>query len=377
MDLERLQREFARNFAERGDIGASVSVWREGREVITLVGGFQDRERTIPWQPETRVLIWSSTKGLAAACLLHACEKRSVELATPVAVWWPEFGVAGKDEITIAEMLSHRAGLSALSQPVSVLDYNAVVHALEHEAPYWPVGEGHGYHPRTFGFLLDELLRRITGGVTLAEYWRKHFAAPRALDLWIGIAPALAEDVAPVFAARRAPAADDPFYRLFSDRSSLTAQAFSSPQGLHSVSSLNEPAHRAMAFPAFGGIGAARDLARFYAGLISSVDGAPPMFGPQALAWASTSLSNGPDRVLQAPTAFSAGFMKDPVGPDGRKQRAIFGPSLSAFGHPGAGGSLAFADPENGIAFAYLMNQMDPGALPGERALELVRALYV
>jgi CubicO group peptidase (beta-lactamase class C family) len=376
MNLQRVADLFHKNFAARGELGASVGAWQNGREVLSLAGGWCDRERTMGWTAETPVLFWSATKGMAAACVLHALQEAGMDLQTRVAEVWPEFAQGGKERITMAEVLSHRAGLSALSQPVSVMDYDAVVAALAAEAPHWLAGEGHGYHPRTFGFLLDEIVRQVTGA-TLREYWCAQFAEPLGLDLWIGVPSEMVARVAPVFPARAVPPKGDEFYTAFLTAGSFTAQSFVSPRGLHSAAALNKPEALTSSFPAFGGVGTARSLAKFYAMLASDgeLDGRR-FFTPETMAQMTTTLTQGRDRVLLLETAFSAGFMRDPVGADGRKLRAIFGPSLTAFGHPGAGGSHAFADPEHGISFAYVMNQMEPGVLPNAKSLDLIDALY-
>ncbi len=377
MQLDRVAELFEENFAAFGELGASVSVWREGREILSLAGGFRDREKTQPWTAATPVLFWSATKGLAAACVLHACETHGISLDESVAKFWPEFAAAGKSEVTIAELMSHQAGLPALSRAVSVLEYAAVVEALANEPPHWPRGSGHGYHPRTFGFLLDELVRRITGGTTLREYWRATFAEPLALDLWIGVERERVDEVAPIFPARTVPPKGDVFYTAFLTAGSFTARAFGSPRGLHSVVAMNASDVRAAALPAFGGIGTARSLAKFYAMLAEggALEG-HRFFHEQTLAAMTTTLVEGHDRVLQIETAFSAGYMRDPAGADGRKTRANFGPSPRAFGHPGAGGSVGFADPDRRLGFAYVMNQMEPGVLPNQKSLRLIEALY-
>jgi CubicO group peptidase (beta-lactamase class C family) len=322
------------------------------------------------------VLFWSATKGLAAACLLHACAARGVSLQRRVCEFWPEFALGGKERVTIAELLSHRAGLPSLSDPVPVTDYDAVVSALARETPHWRLGDGHGYHPRTFGFLLDELVRRMVGQ-TLREYWCEHFANPLDLDLWIGVPSERVDEVAPVFPARTMPPAGDLFYTAFLTAGSLTARSFASPRGLHSATTMNAPEARTASFPGFGGIGTARALARFYAMLANGgeIDG-HRYFEPATISQMETLLTQAPDRVLLLETAFSAGYMKDPLDPSGKKLRQLFGPSLRAFGQPGAGGSHAFADPENAIAFAYVMNQMEPGVLPNAKSLSLIDALY-
>jgi len=373
----RLSELFAENFAHFGELGASVSVWHEGREIVSLAGGFKGRQQELPWTPETMVLFWSATKGLASACLLHACQEQQIELTAPVAAVWPEFAQAGKDRVTIAEMLSHQAGLAALAAPAPVMDHDAVAAALAAAPPAWPLGQGHGYHPRTFGFLVDETLRRITGGRTLRSYWCEVFAEPLGLEVWIGLPPERVLEPASIFPAKISPPKGDTFYTAFLTPSSLTSRAFASPRGLFSVASMNAPEARAASFGAFGGVGTARGLAKFYAMLAEG--GALDhrrWFEPFTLDWMTTTLTQGPDRVLLLETAFSAGFMRDPVDSAGHKVRTNFGPSLKAFGHPGAGGSHAFADPENRISFAYVMNQMEPGVLPGPKSLRLIDALY-
>ena len=376
MQIALLEERFHDNFATHGELGASVSVWRGGEEVVSLGAGFRDREKTKAWTAETPVLVWSATKGPSAACVLHACQEHAVPIQTKVAEVWPEFAANGKAALTIAEVLSHQAGLPALSTEVPVFDHAAGAAALAAEAPRWAAGEAHGYHPRTFGVLVDELVRRIAR-VPLGTYWRTRFAEPLQLRFWMGVDPTELDSVAPVFAARSAPPKDDPFYRAVMTPGSLTAQSFASPRGLHSASNLNTPEARQASFPAFGGIGTASALAKFYSMLaMGGVADGHRYFEPLALDWAETMLFQGPDRVLQIPTAFSAGFMKDPLDDAGQKLRSIFGPSTRAFGQPGAGGSLAFADPENGIAFAYVMNQMEPGVLPNAKSLRLVEALY-
>lgn len=377
LDRQRLGALFQENFEQFGDLGASVSIWQDGAETVRLGGGFQDKEKTIPWTSETPVLIWSATKGPSTACLHHLCERRGIPLSTPVCAIWSEFAAGGKEGITLAEILSHRAGLSALSTAVPVNDYQAVIDALAQQEPEWTQGAGHGYHPRTFGYLLDELVRRITGGTTLGDYWRAQFAEPLGLDLWIGIPPGLEPQVAPIFPPSTSPPKGDPFFTAYLTAGSLTSRAFASPRGLHSASAMNAPEVRTASYPAFGGIGTASALAKFYAMLAEggSLEG-KRYFESGTLAAMETLATQTFDRVLQMETAFSCGFMKDPLSSDGRKLRSLFGPSLRAFGQPGAGGSHAFADPENRISFAYVMNRMEPGVLPNRKSLRLIDAMY-
>ena len=372
-DADAIAPLFEENFARFGELGAAISIWKNGKPLLDLHGGFRDARREHPWTANTLVLIWSATKGLGAACLLHALQENKIDLERCVAEFWPEFAQAGKDKITLAQLLSHQAGLAALEHKVDVLDYPAVIRALEKQKPLWPPGTAHGYHARTFGFLLDELIRRIAL-TSAAEYWRKVFGEPLDLDLWIGLPEEQNYRVATIYAAKAGGAAEPAqFYRDLATPGTFVRKVFTSPAGLHSVVEMNTAARRALPFVSFGGIGSASSLAKFYAMLANGgeIDGRR-FFSKKTISSMTTTLTAGMDRVFQVPTAFSAGFMKNP--PEGANR--IFGSSSLAFGHPGAGGSHAFADPENNLSFAYVMNQMERSLLPNEKSLRLVDAIY-
>jgi len=381
---------FKENFEEFGELGAAISVWQNGKPVLDLHGGFRDARREQPWTDDTLVLIWSATKGLGSACLLHALQEHKIDIERRVGEFWPEFAQAGKEKVTLAQLLSHQAGLAALDRNVDVLDYAAVIDALEKQELNWPPASAHGYHARTFGFLLDELVRRISG-TRIGEYWRKVFAEPLALDLWIGLPEKENARVATMYAPKvgRSPErknrqSGSDFYKDVATRGTFAHKVFTSPRGLNAVSEMNKPEIRAHAIVSFGGIGTAHSLGKFYAMLAN--DGSDPggrqFFSEKTLRWMTTTLTNGMDRVFQIPTAFSVGFMKD----SDKAERKRFGGSIrlrqgdggqaSSFGHPGAGGSNAFADPESKISFAYVMNQMEPSVLPNEKSLRLVDAIY-
>ncbi len=182
----RISTLFHENFTRFGELGAAVSIWHRGQSVLELQGGFRDARRETLWTDDTLVLFWSATKGLGSACLLHLLQESGIALEQPVAEFWPEFAQNGKAAITLAQLMSHQAGLVALDQAVEVTDYAAVVKALEKQKPLWPPGTAHGYHARTFGFLIDELVRRIDFR-SIGEYWRDVFAEPLGLDIWIGL----------------------------------------------------------------------------------------------------------------------------------------------------------------------------------------------
>ncbi len=376
--LAQVESLFRQNFERRGELGASLSLWENGREVLSLAGGFVDRRKTHPWTAATPVLIWSCTKALASACVLHALQREAVPLSTPVGDVWPEFKQGRKERVTIAQALSHQAGLAALDRPAPALDHAAVAAALAVQVPNWPPGLAHGYHARTFGALTDEILRRVnaTPGMTLGQYWNTYFAVPLGLDLWIGLPPEKLGAVSPIYPPHKdSPSRSPIFYQALHTKGTLTERAFTSPRGLMGPASMNTPEARRASLPGFGGIGTAHALGKFYAMLANggALEGVRYF---ESIAPMTTTLTDGPDQVLLRPTAFSAGFMHDPLDESGCKLRRLFGPSPMAFGQPGAGGSHAFADPQNNIAFAYVMNQMEPGVLPNDKALDLVVAIY-
>jgi CubicO group peptidase (beta-lactamase class C family) len=340
--LQRLKPLFQENFEKCGEIGAAVSVWQNGKPIIDLYGGFCDAAREKPWTPDTLVLVWSATKGMGSACVLHALQQLKIELKRSVAEFWPEFGQADKNKITLGQLVSHQAGLCGLDQRVDVVDYDGVIRALEAQAPLWPLGTGHGYHARTFGFLLDELMRRITGK-TLSDYWQENLAGPLALDFWIGLPEEENSRVATIYAAKSGkPPEPAQFYRDLVTPGTLARKTFTSPYGLNVISKMNDPHIRVQPIVSFGGVGSASALAKFYSMLANGGElNGQTFFSPKTMEWMTTTLSDGIDRVFQIPTAFSAGFMKDSRDAAPR----MFGPFATSFGHPGAGGAHAFADP--------------------------------
>jgi CubicO group peptidase (beta-lactamase class C family) len=373
MDLERLTELFEENFGSFGELGASLCILRHGEQLLNVAGGYRDREKEAPWTKKTPVLIWSATKGLASACLIHAAWMHNIQLDRKVADLWPEYSANGKADTTLLHVLTHQAGQPALRDPaISILDHEAVAVQLARQQPFWEPGEAHGYHPRTYGFLLDELVRKITQGTPLGIYFRKIFGEPLCLDLWIGTPDSVAAEVAPIFAPRKVREGhnEDAFYEALSQQGSLTQRAFLTPAGLNSPSQMNDPNVRRHSLPSLGGIGTAESLARFYDSLCSN-----ELFPFDMINQIATLQCSGTDQVLRVDTAFGIGYMKDPVVGT-RKIRHLFGPSLSGFGQPGSGGSLGFCDPENRIAFAYVMNQMEPGLFPNAKSLRIVKHFY-
>lgn len=365
---ERLKGCFVRNFSERGELGASVSVWQDGVEVVSLSDGWCERERDRPWTAETLVPFYSLTKGLASATLLMLMDELGIEPEDEVRSVWAKFPVAGG---TIAQMMSHQLGLAALDEVAEVWDHEAVIASIEKQSPNWSVGDGHGYHPRTFGFLLEEMVRELSGK-TLGEVWRSEIAEPLGLDAWIGLPVSEFGRVAKLYPGKMDKSdLESDFYRELHQQGSLVSRSFFSPRGLHSVREMNEMRARQSGLPAMGGIGTARAVAKFY----QAAGGGIAFFSPTVRKWMHTMCSCGPDRILQTRTAFSCGFQMDPLDGSGVKERMHYGLSKRGFGHPGAGGSHAFADPDSGLSFAYVMNQLELSPLPGRKTLDLVRSV--
>jgi CubicO group peptidase (beta-lactamase class C family) len=304
---QRLKPLFQENFDKRGELGAAVSVWQNGKPIVDLYGGFRDAGREKLWTADTVVLVWSATKGIGSACVLHALQQRKIELNRRVAEFWPEFGQADKDKITLGQLLSHQAGLCALDQRIDVLDYDGVIRALEAQAPLWPPGTAHGYHARTFGFLLDELMRRITGK-TLSDYWREIFARPLELDFWIGLPEEQNSRVATIYAAKSGkPPEPAQFYRDLVTPGTLARKTFTSPCGLNVIRKMNDPHIRAESIVSFGGIGSASALAKFYSMLANGGEfNGQSFFFPRndrtddndIIGWQGPCFSN-PNRILR------------------------------------------------------------------------------
>src|SRR4029077_15565433 len=183
---ERIAPLFQENFQRFGELGAALSIWQNGEPLLDLHGGFRDYRREQVWTEDTIVLAWSATKGIGSACLIHALQENKIKIDRLVSEFWPEFGQGVKIDITLAQLVSHSAGLCALDENVELTDYDAVIRALEKQTPLWRPGSAHGYHARTFGFLIDELVRRVTG-TSISKYWQTIFAGPLALDFWIGL----------------------------------------------------------------------------------------------------------------------------------------------------------------------------------------------
>ncbi len=378
--FEPVRDAFVRNFAALGERGAAVAVYRDGRKVVDLWGGTKDVDGTEPWRRGTAQVVRSATKGVAAAVPLLLHRRGELDLDAPVGEYWPEFKAHGKERVLVRHVLNHRAGLPVLDRPLTpeeALDPLRGPAAVAAQTPVWEPGTDHGYHALTYGWLLDELVRRVTGGRSAGQWIADEIARPLGLDLWVGLPPA--EE-----AAGRAgrvgrldepePSGNGPRLRpkravteAYGNPDSLTRRAFAA---ITPFPDQNDPAYRAAALPAANGIATADGLARFYAALIGEVDGVTRsvrLFDPATTELARAEESAGPDRVLVVGTRFGLGYML----------HGSASPFLSpgSFGHPGRGGSLGFADPEAGIALGYVTNGFRKTVTADPRAQALVRAV--
>lgn len=374
--FEPVRDAFARNFEVLGDRGAAVAVYRDGRKVVDLWGGTKDANPTgprPPWTADTAQIVRSATKGVAAAVPLLLHQRGLLDLDAPVGSYWPEFKAGGKDRILVRDLLAHRAGVPALDRGLSAAEAADGLRgprAVAAQEPFWAPGTEHGYHAQTYSWLLSELVLRATGR-TVGGILAEEIAEPLGLDFWIGLPDAEAHRVgrvAPVDPPEGAGLLKTRPRRnvseAYADPGSLTRRAFAAIDPLPDE---NDPAYRAAELPASNGIGTARALARFYAATIGVVEDGARIFTPATTALAGKELSAGPDRVLVVNTRFGPGYMlHGPASP-------LLSPV--SFGHPGRGGSLAFADPEAGIGFGYVTNAHAKSVTADPRAQALVRAL--
>ena len=368
--FERVREVFAENFRVRDEVGAAVALVVDGQLVVDLWAGHHDRERTRAWERDTLVNVYSTTKGVTALAAHRLVDEGKLDLDAPVAKYWPEFAQAGKGEIPVRWLLSHRAGLPAVRKLLpneALYDWEAMTSALAAEAPWWTPGTAHGYHAVTFGWLVGEVVRRIAGK-SLGAYVRDSFAGPLALDFHIGLAEREHARVADIL--QQVP--PDPtgeaaqlFARSLAEPEGVTARAFANPPSM--VLGPNVPAWRSAEIPGANGHGTARALATLY-GRAALGDGS--VISRDAIERCRTEQSHGDDLVLGVRTRFGLGFML-------RQESHAGGRCLGAgaFGHPGAGGSLAFADPEARLGFGYVMNRMGPRILLDDRAIALVEAV--
>jgi CubicO group peptidase (beta-lactamase class C family) len=378
--FQTVRDEFERNFAERGEVGASVCVTVGGRTVVDLWGGLADRHTRRPWERDTIGLVWSCTKGAAALCAHWLCSRGLLDFDRPVVSYWPEFGQAGKESITVRMLLNHQAGLPAIRQPLApgaLYDWQSMIEVLAAETPFWEPGTRQGYHATTFGHLVGEVVRRVSGQ-SIDAFFREEVAGPLGLDFHIGLPQEHEPRVAPTIRADPPPPGEPPsrFLALMaSDPASIQALTVKN-SGRRSAAGDHDSreAHQAV-LPSQGGITNARGLAEMYAPLARG--GGSLVDADTLKQMGAVSSALGVDATLLIGLRIALGFWKSSdnrQGPPGARDSIVL--SEEAFGHPGMGGSLGFADPGAEMSFGYTMNKQGRGVCLNERGQSLVDAVY-
>jgi len=357
--FERVRSALGEILDAGSEVGAALAVHVGGEAVVDLWAGHRDAARAVAWGRDTIVNLYSIGKAVTAICVLRLVEAGRIDLEAPVARYWPEFAQSGKAHIPVRYLLTHQAALPAVSRTLpsdAWRDWSVMTAALAAQAPWWEPGAGHGYHVNTQGFLIGEVVRRVTGQ-TLGGYLRESLARPAGIDFFIGFGPELDGRCAEL--VPRPPTAEDAELRrqLSVDPRTLSGlplmrvNAYRNPPELSGIGVVNTRAWRAAEVPSTNGHGNARAVARLYSAVAGdgTLDGVH-VLSPEMVARAIAQPVQGYDLVLQRPTRFGLGFQLTMA------ERPL-GPSPRAFGHFGAGGSLGFADPDRRVAFGYVMNQ--------------------
>ena len=364
---------FAENFASYGDVGAAVAVTIDGKLVIDLWGGVSDKDTGKRWEGDTLVTVYSTTKGMTAICAHRLVEQGLLDLNAPAATYWPEFAQAGKSEVPVHMLLSHRVGLPTVSEKLpdgAVFDWETMTRALERQRPFWEPGTRHGYHALTYGWLVGEVVRRVSGK-SLGTFFRDEVAVPLGLDFHIGLDSSHDARVATIYSAVVSPEVAQQMERRQAEVAKAMppglaeARVNISVQGAH-----NSEEWRRAEIPAANGHSDARSLARVYGALSvgGDLDGVH-VLSPESISRATVEQAVGQDTMLPNKTRFGLGFW---LCLDGN-----MGPNDTSFGHPGAGGSIGFADPVARIGFGYVMNQMKSGVVESDStSRRLIDALY-
>ena len=368
---EAVRTAFETNLAGDDEVGAGVAVYHRGTKVVDLCGGSFDRAGTEPYLPDTLQLVFSTTKGVAAIALGILAGRGLLDYDEKVSTYWPEFAAHGKGEATVAQLISHQCGLTTVDGTTlaEALDWTTITGRLADATPEWPIGTGHGYHALTYGWLAGELIRRIDpAGRGPGRFVAEEISGPLGLDLWIGLPEELEPRVAPMIGGLST-TSDDPAVQAMIDQffgpDSRAGKALSLSGAFAGDGMFNRRDVHAAEIPAANAITNAPSLARMYAATIGPVDGVQLLADEvRERARVTVTPADEPDLCLMMPTTFGMGFMTC----------GQFTPYAGAgcYGHPGAGGSVAFAQPERQLGFAYVMNQMAENLAGDVRAQRLI-----
>ena len=384
----RVGERFSNHFETAGEVGASLCIWYQGEQVVDLWGGRRAEERnSADWDAETLVNVFSVTKGLVATVCLWLEDQGMLDLNAPIAEVWPEFTARDKGKVTWSQVLNHTSGVVAIDEPISLKDLEAwtpVERALEVQAPLWEPGTAQGYHAVTFGLILRAAVQRLTGR-SVGDLLASEIAGPLGADVYVGLPEALDGRVATLVPPRglgavkaiakpllKGGSMESQFVRnVFLRPNSPGARAVRNPRvlGGKKLANYNLPRVRRMQLPWANGHATARGLARVYQALVQGgeLDGSKILSPATCRRPAKFQTWSELDLTMRKPMGFSQGFLKE--------QPTLFSPSPGWFGHTGTGGSLGYADPDEGIAFAYVMNKLRP-QVRSPTALALSRELY-
>ena len=373
--FNKVKDTFLTNFNKKKESGASVSVVLKGKPVVDIWAGSSDAIGKRDWQEDTIANIYSATKAMTAVCALRLVEQGQLDIEKPVSTYWPEFTGEKKETITVRMLMNHQAGMVGIKKRLhyrSIYEWDYMASELAGQAPWWTPGHGHGYHAVTYGWLLGEVIRRITGK-TVGEFLKEEIAEPFDIDIRLGLddsefkrtafmkpklLPSIHKDVLKFLW----PAIKNP--------RGAASSAFTNPVSV--ALGVNTKSWKRAEIPSANGHSNGRGLAKFYGILANGgTDGEKTLLTEETIAMLSNEESFGLDKVLNVSTRFSLGFMLSQ-----NTKTGAFGPNLKSFGHPGAGGALGFADPDAKIGFGYVMNKMDTYILVDPRAKRMIDAVY-
>lgn len=360
--FEPVREAFIANFEQGLEVGASVAVTRDGEFVVDLWAGDADENGT-PWEKDTIVNVYSTTKTMAATCVLMLADRGEIDLYAPVAKYWPEFAQNGKEGVLVANVMSHSAGLSGFDQPApkDLYDWDDIVERLAKQAPWWEPGTQSGYHAVTQGFLQGEIVRRVTGR-SIGTFFREEVAEPLGADFHIGLDPVHDKRMGELIPPKTGLGA------ISMDPNSIAARTFGGPEMDGTEPRTTE--WRRAEIPAAGGIGNARSVARVHSALAcgGTVDGVTLM-SEAGVERVLDEQTRGKDMVLGMPVVFGMGFgLSDPSWPISPNPRAFF--------WGGWGGSLAVIDLDVRVSIAYVMNRMEANLMGDPRGAGVTKAAF-
>jgi len=362
--FSKVKETFEKLFQEDREIGSCFAVYKDGNPLVDLWGGFQDKDKTKPWQKDNLVTVYSTTKGVAAFCIALAMEKDLLKYEEKVSTYWPEFASNGKEDITVGMLMSHQAGICS-PETRNVDDYynqNLMAEKLAGMTPIWEPGTASGYHSMTFGWLTSELILRLTGK-SLGTFFREEVGDQHDIDFFIGLPESEDHRVAELV----------PFDIVRNENSEqqqvkLTDAQKSQRNSAGTLDIQNTKAWRQAEIPSANGQGNAGGLAKLYS-LIVPEDNSLKLLKDDTVNQMTAMQIEGRDLVLAVQVRWGVGFILN-------KHKIIYGPIEGAFGHSGYGGSCAFGDPENNIGVSYVMNRMLDNFNADGRSLELINATY-